>query len=90
MLIGCLPYCIMNIVEMPVFEPNDYFWKHHWTEGKQEKWEAYADAVRHIIAEEHGDLELVDETMEDKFAFKEYLKNLKRSKTTAAAAKKTQ
>lgn len=24
--------------ELPVFEPNDYFWKNHWQEGKEEKW----------------------------------------------------
>ena len=31
---------------LPVFKPNEYFWKHHWREGKEEKWEAYARAVR--------------------------------------------
>ena len=30
---------------LPVFEPNDYFWKHHWQEGKEEKWQAYARAL---------------------------------------------
>ena len=31
--------------EMPVFEPNEYFWKHHW-DGKEDKWVAFARAVR--------------------------------------------
>ena len=30
---------------LPTFAPNDYFWKHHWKEGSEEKWEAYARAV---------------------------------------------
>ena len=33
-----------DIKEMPVFEPNEYFWKHHW-DGKEPKWEAYARVV---------------------------------------------
>lgn len=43
----------MHMSEMPVFCPNDYFWKHHW-DGKEEKWMAYARAVQTIIAEELG------------------------------------
>jgi len=39
----------INVKKMPVFEPNDYFWKNHW-DGKEEKWVAYARAVREIIA----------------------------------------
>jgi len=41
--------CIVSsahVQELPVFTPNEYFWKHHWQEGKQEKWEAFAEAVR--------------------------------------------
>jgi hypothetical protein len=30
--------------EMPVFEPNEYFWEHHW-DGKEEKWKVFARAV---------------------------------------------
>jgi hypothetical protein len=36
---------IYTLHEMPVFRPNDFFWKHHW-DGKEEKWQAYARAVR--------------------------------------------
>jgi hypothetical protein len=39
-----------QVIELPVFEPNDYFWKHHWQEGKEEKWEAFARVVRQIMA----------------------------------------
>lgn len=28
---------IYTVYEMPVFEPNEYFWQHHW-DGKEEKW----------------------------------------------------
>ena len=32
---------------MPVFAPNEYFWKNHW-DGKNEedKWKVFANAVR--------------------------------------------
>lgn len=33
-----------TLQEMPVFEPNEYFWKEHW-DGKENKWETYARAV---------------------------------------------
>jgi hypothetical protein len=35
---------VYTVTEMPVFRPNEYFWKHHW-DGKEEKWVAYARAV---------------------------------------------
>jgi hypothetical protein len=64
---------------LPDFCPNDYFWKHHWQEGKEEKWEAFARAVRDIISETSG-LEKSDLQMEDKFVFVKALKET--SKTT--------
>jgi len=27
--------------EMPIFAPNEFFWKNHW-DGKEEKWAVYA------------------------------------------------
>jgi hypothetical protein len=39
-----------TLYEMPVFEPNEYFWEHHW-DGKEQKWIAYARAMQIIIAE---------------------------------------
>jgi len=33
-----------SLKEMPVFEPNEYFWKHHW-DGKEEKWVVYARVI---------------------------------------------
>lgn len=49
---------VITLTEMPVFAPNDYFWKHHWNKDKEEKWEAYARAVRTIIAKQGGFKEL--------------------------------
>jgi hypothetical protein len=75
--------------DLPVFEPNDYFWRHHWNEGKEEKWEAFARAVREIIVEHSADpmspinpatgfgslrQVLVETTMEDKLEYKKELK----------------
>ena len=39
--------------EMPVFKPNDYFWKNHW-DGKEDKWKTYARAVRSVMIENGG------------------------------------
>ena len=36
---------IFTLHQMPVFKPNEFFWKNHW-DGKEEKWVAYARAVR--------------------------------------------
>lgn len=41
---------IYTVHEMPVFEPNDYFWKNHW-DGKEEKWQAFSRAVRQLMME---------------------------------------
>jgi len=46
---GC-GYIIVNVDVLPVFLPNEYFWKNHWQEGKEEKWQAFARVVRDIIA----------------------------------------
>lgn len=40
--------------ELPVFEPNEFFWKNHWQEGKEEKWMAYARAIQTIMCEVGG------------------------------------
>ena len=72
-------YIIVNVDVLPVFLPNDYFWKHHWREGKEEKWQAFARVVRDIIAKQGG-FGLSDCTMEDKFAFQSILKSQKNGK----------
>jgi len=55
-----------ELLEMPVFKPNDYFWKKYW-DGKNEedKWKVFANAVRGAMAE-CGGLELSDSVQEDK------------------------
>lgn len=65
----------------PVFKPNEYFWKNHWDEKSGEKqWEAYARAVREIIAKSHG-LKYFEISMEDKFTYKEIVKGKKKKDT---------
>ena len=54
--------------DMPVFEPNEYFWKHHW-DGKEEKWVAFARAVQHVIAE-NGGMIVSKNKLEDKVNYK--------------------
>ena len=60
-------------LEMPVFAPNDYFWKNHW-DGKDEKkkWYVFAEAVRQAMAE-CGNYKLSSATMQDKMEYKEII-----------------
>lgn len=54
------PYFTLSIKEYPVFEPNDYFFKHHWDPSSgEEKWEAYARVVRNLMAKSF-DFKLTD------------------------------
>lgn len=57
--------------EMPVFAPNEYFWKHFW-DGKDPdtKWEIFAEAVREAMAQTGGFL-LSESQQEDKVVYKE-------------------
>lgn len=57
---------------MPAFKPNEYFWTQHWREGREEKWEAFARAVRQIMCD-HGDFKPCDLEMKDKFTYKKLL-----------------
>lgn len=41
----------MDLQVLPVFEPNEFFWKNHWREGKEEKWECYARVIQEIMAD---------------------------------------
>ena len=69
-------YITVNVDVLPVFLPNDYFWKNHWHEGKEEKWQAFARVIRDIMAKQGG-FGLSDCTMEDKFKFQSILKEQK-------------
>ena len=61
-------FATCKVFKLPVFEPNEYFWKNHWIEGKGDKWEAFANAVRDIIATS-GNFTLSDSSMEDKVEY---------------------
>jgi len=65
-------YSTLTMYEMPVFTPNEYFWKNHW-DGKEEKWVAFARAVREAMAETGG-FELSNTKLEDKVEFKKLIK----------------
>ena len=67
-----------DIKEMPVFEPNEYFWKHHW-DGKEPKWEAYARVVQKLVAEQQG-MKVSNLSMEDKLEYKALMKKAKQDK----------
>ena len=44
-----------ELLEMPVFAPNDYFWNKYWDgKNEEEKWEVFAKAVRQVMAKTGG------------------------------------
>ena len=46
------------MIDLPVFKPNEYLWKHHLREG-EEKWACYMRVIRDLMAKE-GNLTLSD------------------------------
>ena len=46
-LMSIHPFTTLNIKELPVFMPNDYFWTNFWdSKSGEEKWEVYAKVIR--------------------------------------------
>lgn len=71
-LIGsAIPFSWLEIIHMPIFKPNDYFFKNHQLEG-EEKYQTFMRVVRELMGEV-GSLELIDESIEDKFEYKKIL-----------------
>ena len=71
-LIGsAIPFSYLQIIHMPIFRPNEYFYKHHKKEG-EEDYQAFMRVVRELMAEVGG-FELVDESIEDKFEYKKLI-----------------
>jgi len=71
MLISLNFWFNIDCLELPDFEPNDYFWEHHQRKDEQ-KWETYARCMRDIMAKE-GKLGKVDMGIEDKWEYKKLL-----------------
>ena len=67
-LAACTPFSTISVVDLPVFTPNDFFFKHHQKEG-EEKWETYSRVIRLIMSEE-GNLKLSDQSIDDKFRYR--------------------
>ena len=67
-LLMCQPYVTCEVEELPVFEPNDYFFEHHMQEG-EEKWQTYMRVIRQLMGE-HFNFKLSDLKLEDKFDYK--------------------
>ena len=49
-------HTICNMSELPVFEPNEYFWKNYWepNKDKETRAETYARVVRQIMLDYSG------------------------------------
>lgn len=67
-------YFTINAKIYPVFKPNDYFWKHHWSPNSgEEKWQAYARVIREEIMAKSYNFKLYDISAEDKVKFKKIM-----------------
>ena len=64
-------FCVLKIITLPIFEPNEYFWKHHQKEG-EEKWETYMRTLRQIMSDASG-LPLSDNCIEDRNEYRKIL-----------------
>ena len=75
-LLATTPYVTIHIKELPVFKPNEYYWKNHSQEGKQ-RWQIYAETMRKILSDLDG-YKLSDMAMEDKLVYRSMLKSFKK------------
>ena len=78
MLMGANTSLSLKIIELPIFKPNEYFFKNHQKEG-EDKAETYARVIREIMSKA-GDLEMTDATAEDKYVYKSLVYNTKVSR----------
>ena len=69
MMAGISDYCLN---ELPVFQPNEYFWKNYW-DGKEEKWVAYARAVSSLMCQAGG-FKMSSNKIEDKLEYKKVVR----------------
>ena len=70
-LLSCILYNKITVDELPVFKPNEFFWKNHLKEG-EEKWKCYARVIREIMIK-HGKFNDSKLTIEDKFEYRKIL-----------------
>ena len=50
---GCIPFSSVEKIELPIFAPNEFFYKNHQKEG-EERWMTYSRVLRDIMAETGG------------------------------------
>ena len=69
------PYIILTVKVFPVFKPNDYFFKHHWSESSgEQKWELFARVIRSEIMAPAFNFKLFEMNQQDKMEFKKIMK----------------
>ena len=69
------PCGVCKLKIMPVFEPNEYFWKKHWepVKDKEDKAQTFSRCVRKLMLV-HGNLKDTELVSEDRF---EYIKAIR-------------
>ena len=67
-LLGGNPIARCIIKELPVFKPNEFFWKNHMKEG-EEKVDTYMRVMREVMAENLGQ-KIIDIDINEKFDYR--------------------
>ena len=70
-IVGAAPWAKPRRIELPIFRPNDFFWKTHVREGEQ-KWECYRRVMQDLMSKYSG-LPLSPLSIEDKFKYKDLI-----------------
>ena len=69
LVVGINPFAYVEILQMPVFKPNQYLWDNHLREG-EEKVDCYTRVVRQLLAE-NLNLRLADVDLKEKMAYRD-------------------
>jgi hypothetical protein len=67
-LSAAVPWVSVEVIELPVFTPNEYFFNQH-RQGGEEKWETFQRVIRNLMSE-HSGLPLAEIDIEDKYRYK--------------------
>jgi len=71
LMVCCLPFYWCEIIQLPVFRPNEYFWKHHQRED-EERYETYMRVIRDLLSE-YSQIPKIEQDITEKFEYKRKL-----------------
>ena len=69
LIVGANPLSYCEVLQMPVFKPNQYLWDNHLREG-EDKVDCYARVMRELMSE-NMNLRLADVDLKEKMAYRD-------------------